>query len=90
MKISVNKLDAVNKADVDRIKYITTTDIIPNIAMTDHVFVTFSAAKAFASVNIIICDMCVERFADEWIATSSPMFATAWPGIHKFSRGPSL
>ena len=34
--------------------------------------------------------MCVERLADEWVATSSPMFATVWPGFHKFSRGPSL
>ena len=26
----------------------------------------------------------------ELISTSSPMFATEWPGFHKFSRGPSL
>ena len=78
------------KANVDRIKYKTTTDIIPNFAMTDHLLFTFSAAKAFASGKIIICEMWVERLADEWIATSSPMFATAWPGFHKFSRCPSL
>ena len=30
VKSSVNKLDAVNKAYVDRIKYKTGTDIIPN------------------------------------------------------------
>ena len=41
-------------------------------------------------VKIIICEMCVERLVDEWIATSSPMFATAWPGFHKFARGSSL
>ena len=58
--------------------------------MTDHTLSTFPAAKAFASGKIIICEMWVERLADEWIATSSPMFATAWPGFHKFSRGPSL
>ena len=34
--------------------------------------------------------MWVERLADEWIATSRPMFVTAWPGFDKFSRGPSL
>ena len=34
--------------------------------------------------------MWVERLADEWIAKSSAMFATEWPGFHKFSRGPSL
>ena len=34
--------------------------------------------------------MWVEWLAGEWIATSSPMFATEWPGFHKFSRGPSL
>ena len=34
--------------------------------------------------------MWVERLTDEWIATSSSMFATAWPGFHKFSRRPSF
>ena len=85
-----NKFDAVNKAYVDRNKYKTTTDIIPNIVMTDHILYTFPAAKAFARGKIIICEMWVERLADEWIATSSPMFATAWPGFHMFSRDPPL
>ena len=58
--------------------------------MTDHILVTFPGVKAFASGKIKICEMWVERLADEWIATSSPMFATVWPGFHKFSRGPSL
>ena len=58
--------------------------------MTDHILFTFPAAKAFASEKIIICEMWVERLADEWIVRSSPMFATAWLGFHKFSRGPSL
>ena len=54
VKSPVNKLDSVNKAYVDRIKYKTTTGIIPNIAMTDHILLTFPAAKAFASGKIII------------------------------------
>ena len=54
--------------------------------MTDHILFTFAAVKAF----IIICEMWVERLADELIATSSPMFATALPGFHKFSSGPSI
>ena len=58
--------------------------------MTDHTLFTFPAAKAFASGKIKICEMWVEQLADEWIATSSSMFATAWPGFHKFSRGPSI
>ena len=89
-KSPVNKLHAINKAYADRIKYKTTTGIIPIIAITDHTLFTFPAAKAFASGKIIICEMWVERLADKWIATSSPMFATAWPGFHNFSRGPSL
>ena len=36
LKSPVNKLDAVDKANVDRIKYITATGIIPNIVMTDY------------------------------------------------------
>ena len=90
VKNPVNKLDTVNKAYADRIKYKTATPNIPNTVMTDHTLFTFPAAKAFASGKIIICELWVEWLADEWIATSSPMFATTWPGVHKFSRGPSL
>ena len=86
----VNKFDAVNKDYADHIKYKTATGIIPNTVMTDHTLFTFSSAKAFASGKIKICEMCVERLANEWIATSSPMLATAGPGFDKFSRGPSL
>ena len=89
-KIPVNKFDAVNKAYADRIKYKTAICNIPNTVMTDHTLFTFPAAKAFASGKIIICEILVKRLADEWIATSSPMFATAWPDFHKFSSGPSL
>ena len=90
VKSPANKFDAVNKAYADRIKYITATGKIPNTVITDHTLFTFPAAKAFASGKKIICEIWFERLADEWIATSSPMFATAWPGFHKFSRGPSL
>ena len=69
VKSPVNKLDAVNKAYVDLIKYKTATGNIPNTVMTDHTLFTFPAAKAFASGKIIICEMWVERLADEWIAT---------------------
>ena len=89
VKNPADRLDAVNKAYADHIKYRTTSNI-PNAVMADHILFTFPAAKAFASGKIKICEMWVERLVDEWIATSSPMFATAWPGFHKFSRGSSL
>ena len=82
-----DKLDAVNKAYADLIKYKTASDNIPNTVLTDHILFTFPTGKAFASGKIKICEMWVERLADEWITTSSPMFATEWPGFHKFSRG---
>ena len=85
-----NKFDAVNKAYTDRIKYKTATGNITDIVTTDHTLFAFPAVKAFLSGKIKICEMWVERLADEWIASSSPMFATAWPGFHKFSEGPSL
>ena len=58
--------------------------------MIDRVLYTFPAAKGFVSGKIQIYEMCVERLAEEWIAASSPMFATEWPSFHKFSRGPIL
>ena len=57
VKSPVNKCDAVNKAYVYRIKYKTTTVIIPNIAIIDNIPFTFFAATAFSSGNIIICEM---------------------------------
>ena len=48
----VNKLDVVNKAYADRIKYITVNGNISNTFMTDHTLFTFPAAKAFASGKI--------------------------------------
>ena len=45
-KNPVNKFNTVNKAYADRIKYKTTTGIIPNIAMTDHnILFTFPLRK---------------------------------------------
>ena len=58
--------------------------------MADHILFTFPIGKAFESGKIKICEMWVERLADEWVATSSPMFTIEWPDFHKFSRGPSL
>ena len=76
MKNPTDRLDGVNKDYADRIKYKTVTGNISNTVITDHILFTFLPAKAFASGKIKICDMWVERLADEWIATSSPMFAT--------------
>ena len=51
----VKKLDAINKAYDDRMKYKTATGNIPNTVMTDHTLFTFPAAKAFTSAKIKIC-----------------------------------
>ena len=72
----IDRLDAVNKAYADRIKYKTASGNIPYSVLTDHTLFKFSNGKAFASGKIHICEMWVEQLADEWIATSSPMFAT--------------
>ena len=90
VKNPIDRLDALNKAYADRIKYITASGNIPNTVLTDHILFTFPTGKAFASGKIKLCEMWVERLADEWIATSSPMFAIEWPGFHKFSRVSSL
>ena len=66
---SVNKLDAINKAYSDRIKYKTVTGNIHNTVITDHTLFTFPAANAFASGKIKICEMCGSRLTDEWTAT---------------------
>ena len=90
VKNSVNRLDVVNKDYADRIKYKTASANFPNICLTDHILFTFPIAKYFASGKIKICEVWVERLEDEWVATSSPMFATEWPGFHKFTRVRSL
>ena len=90
VKNPIDRLDAVNKAYVDRVKYKSFTGIIPNTDFTDHTLVTFADAKGFLSKRTIIGEMWVERLLGEMISTSSPMFATEWTGFHKFTRGPSL
>ena len=65
VKNPIDRFDAVNKAYADRIKYKTATGNIPNTVLTDHTLFAFPAAKAFASGKIKICEMWVERFADE-------------------------
>ena len=90
VKNPVIKFYVFNKAYVDRIKYKSATGNIPNTVLTDHTLFTFPDAKGFISRKTIIGEMWVERLSGEWIATSSPMFATEWPGFHKFTRGLSL
>ena len=65
MKNPADRLDVVNKAYTDRIKYKTATGNIPNTVMTDHTLFTFPPAKAFASGKIKICEMWVERW---WVS----------------------
>ena len=86
----IDRLDAINKTYANRIEYETASGNIPNTVLTDYILFTFPTTKSFASGKIKICEMWVERFTDEWVATSSPMFATEWPDLHKFSIGPSL
>ena len=90
VKSPVNTFDAVNKAYAVRIKYKSSTGIIPNTVLTDHTLFAFPDAKDFLSRKTIIGEMWVEQLLGEWIATSSPIFATEWPGFHKFTRGLSL
>ena len=90
MKSPVNKFEAVHKAYTDRIKYKSPTGTIPNTVRTDHTLFTFPTTKDIISGKLIICEIWVERLVGEMTSTSSPMFATEWPGFHRFSRGPSL
>ena len=55
VKNSIDRLDAVNKAYADRIKYKTASGNIPNTVLTDHIHFTFPTGKAFASGKIKIC-----------------------------------
>ena len=90
VKNPVDRFDAFNKDYADRIKNKTATGNIPNTVMTDHILFTFPAAKTITSGKIQICEIWSERLTDEWMATSSPMFATELSGFHKSSTGPSL
>ena len=65
VKNTIDRLDAVNKTYADRIKYKTASGNIPNTVLTDHIIFTFLTAQAFASGKIKICEMWVERLADE-------------------------
>ena len=47
VKCPVNKLDAVNKTYVDRIKYQSATGTIPNNVRTDHTLFTFPTTKRY-------------------------------------------
>ena len=49
VKNTADRLDAVNKAYADSIKYKTAIGNIPNSAMMDHTLFTFPAANDFAS-----------------------------------------
>ena len=55
VKNPADRLDAVNKAYADRIKYKTVTGNIPNTVMTYHIIFTFPAAKSFGKIKI--CEM---------------------------------
>ena len=65
VKNPIDRLDAVNKAHADRIKYKTASGNIPNTVLTDHIHFTFPTGKAFASGKIKICELWVDRLADE-------------------------
>ena len=65
VKNPIDRLDAVKKAYADRIKYKRASGNIPNTVLTDHILFTFPTWKAFASGKIKICEMWVERLADE-------------------------
>ena len=45
VKNPIDRLDAVNKAHVDCVKYKSFNGIIPNAVLTDHTLVTFPDAK---------------------------------------------
>ena len=45
VKNPTDRLDVVNKAYADRIKYKKATDNIPNTVMTDHTLFTFPPAS---------------------------------------------
>ena len=64
VKNPADRLNPVDKAYADRIKYKTATGNIPNTVVTDHTLFTFPYARTFASGKIKICEMWVERLAD--------------------------
>ena len=68
VKNSTDRLDVVEKAYADRIKYKIATGNIPNTVMTDHTLHIFRC-ESFCQWKDKICEMWVERLADAWIAT---------------------
>ena len=54
VKNPIDRLDAVNKAYADSIKYKTVSHNISNTVLTDHILFTFPTGKAFASGKIKI------------------------------------
>ena len=56
VKNPIDRLDAVNNAYADCIKYKTASCNIPNTVLTDHILFTFPTGKAFASGKIKICE----------------------------------
>ena len=59
VKNPIDRLDAVNKAYADLIKYKTASGNIPNTVLRDHILFTFPTGKAYASAKIKICEMWV-------------------------------
>ena len=47
VKNPTDRLDVVNKACADRIKYETATGNIPNTVMTDHTLLTLTPCESF-------------------------------------------
>ena len=52
VKNPIDRLDAVNMAYADRIKYKTASVNIPNTVLRDHILFKFLTGKAFASGKI--------------------------------------
>ena len=65
VKNPIDRLDAVDKAYADGIKYKTASGNIPYTVLRDHILFTFPTGKAFASGKIKICEMWVERLIGE-------------------------
>ena len=57
VKNPIDRLDAVNKAYADRIKYKTASGNISNTVLRDHILFSFPTGKDIASRQIKICEM---------------------------------
>ena len=83
VKSSVNKLDAVNKAYADRIKYKTAIGNIPNTVITDHTLFTFPAAQAFAGGKIIYIYIYIYIYISVYIVICMCVYSVV--SFHKYS-----